>query len=212
MTPETLAGLLRDWPPKTEHWPPRDKSTWRPGMMLLGMIEAVMKLPRPQGSNHRGELYTALRVRRIPDGAPVTWHGWHTTTQDIDNAHPAPGLLFGCIWRGQGQAGGNTFDDFKYMVAWPDDASTAAAPAGSLPAPPAEASPVTQPPADGAIDLDAELATLGISASRAKVWLRKTREFSGLREFGDLDPAELERAVDLLAKIAAQRAAKAGAA
>jgi hypothetical protein len=204
MTPETLAGLLRDWPPKTEHWPPRDKSTWRPGMTLLGMIEAVQTLPRPEGSNHRGEPYTALIVRRWPDGKLVTFHGWHTTTlTDLPNARPAPGLLFGCVYRGQGKAGANEFEDFKLLVTWAD----APAPAGSLPAPPAPASPVTQPPADGAIDLDAELATLGISESRAKVWLRKTREFQGLREFGDLDPAELERAVALLAKIAAERAA-----
>jgi hypothetical protein len=116
MTPDQAVRLLSvtDWPPKLEHWPPRDKRTWRPGMLLVGRIEATMTLPRPDGSKKRGEPYLALYVRRSSDQRLVMFHGWHTAAEDLDGMRPAPGLLFACVYRGERD---NGFEDFKYLVA-----------------------------------------------------------------------------------------------
>jgi hypothetical protein len=115
VTPEQAVRLLsvEEWPPKLEHWPPRDKSRWHQGMSLVGRIEAVMTLPRPDGSKKRGEPYTALYVRRFSDQRLVMFHGWHTAAEDLDGMHPAPGLLFACVYRGERD---NGFEDFKYLV------------------------------------------------------------------------------------------------
>lgn len=115
MTPDQAVRLLSvtDWPPRLEHWPPKDKSTWQPGMMLVGRIEATMTLPRPDGSKKRGEPYLALYVRRESDQRLVMFHGWHTAAEDLDGMRPAPGLLFAAVYRGQGT---NDFEDFKYLV------------------------------------------------------------------------------------------------
>jgi hypothetical protein len=116
MTPDQAIALLsvEEWPPKLEHWPPKNKSQWKPGMRLVGRIETVMTLPRPKGSKKRGEPYTALHVRREGDGRLVMFHGWHTAAEDLDGMHPAPGLLFACVYRGERD---NGFEDFKYVVA-----------------------------------------------------------------------------------------------
>jgi hypothetical protein len=126
VTPDQAIKLLsvKEWPPKLEHWPPRDKDRWQPGMSLVGRIETVMTLPRPEGSKHRGEPYTALYVRREGDERLVMFHGWHTAAEDLDGMHPAPGLLFAAYYRGQG--GANGFENFKYIVA-PYDAPPPAA-------------------------------------------------------------------------------------
>jgi hypothetical protein len=115
MRPDQAVRLLSvtDWPPKLEHWPPKDKRTWRLGMMLVGRIEATMTLPRPDGSKKRGEPYLALYVRRESDQRLVMFHGWHTAAEDLDGMRPAPGLLFAAVYRGQGT---NDFEDFKYLV------------------------------------------------------------------------------------------------
>ena len=115
MRPDQAVRLLSvtDWPPKLEHWPPKDKGTWRPGMMLVGRIEATLTLPRPDGSKKRGEPYLALYVRRESDQRLVMFHGWHTAAEDLDGMHPAPGLLLAAVYRGQGT---NDFEDFKYLV------------------------------------------------------------------------------------------------
>jgi hypothetical protein len=115
VTPEQAVRLLsvEEWPPRLEHWPPKDKHTWRKGMTLVGKIEAVLTLPRPEGSKKRGEPYTALYVRRESDKHLVMFHGWHTAAEDLDGMHPAPGLLFACVYRGERD---NGFEDFKYLV------------------------------------------------------------------------------------------------
>jgi hypothetical protein len=115
VTPDQAIALLSvaEWPPKLEHWPPKDKARWRPGMHLVGRIEAVMTLPRPDGSKQRGEPYTALYVRRENDGRIVMFHGWHTAAADLDGMHPAPGLLFAAFYRGRRDS---DFEDFKYLV------------------------------------------------------------------------------------------------
>jgi hypothetical protein len=125
VTPEQAIKLLsvRDWPPKLEHWPPKHKDQWRPGMSLVGRIETVMTLPRPEGSKKRGEPYTALYVRREPDHKLVMWHGWHTAAEDVDGMHPAPGLLFAAYYRGEETSG---FENFKYIVAPFDDPQSSA--------------------------------------------------------------------------------------
>jgi hypothetical protein len=116
MTPDQALKLLsvKDWPPPFEHWPPRDKARWQPGMHLVGRIESVMTLPRPDGSKKRGEPYTALYVRREGDGRLVMFHGWHTAAEDLDGMHPAPGLLFAAFYRGAEASG---FENFKFIVA-----------------------------------------------------------------------------------------------
>jgi hypothetical protein len=116
MTPDQAIALLsvEEWPPKLEHWPPKNKSQWKPGMRLVGRIETAMTLPRPEGSKKRGEPYTALYVRREGDRRLVMFHGWHTAAEDLDGMHPAPGLLFACVYRGERD---NGFEDFKYIVA-----------------------------------------------------------------------------------------------
>lgn len=111
---------VEEWPPKLEHWPPRDKDRWRPGMSLVGRIETVMTLPRPDGSKKRGEPYLAMYVRRL-DGRLVMWHGWHTAAEDVPLMHPAPGLLFAAYYRGERD---NGFEDFKYIVAPYDPPAT----------------------------------------------------------------------------------------
>lgn len=115
MRPSEARELLSgDWPPRdVEHWPPRDKSRWRAGMTLQGVIEAVMTLPRPDGSKHRGEPYPALYVRPLGGRRLVMWHGWHTAAEDVGPMHPAPGLLFTAVYRGEQDSG---FEDFKYLV------------------------------------------------------------------------------------------------
>jgi hypothetical protein len=120
VTPDQALRLLsvKQWPPRLEHWPPRDKRQWRVGMSLVGRIEAVMALPRPDGSKKRGEPYTALYVRREGDGRLVMFHGWHTAAEDLDGMHPAPGLLFAAYYRGEEDSG---FENFKYLVAPFDD-------------------------------------------------------------------------------------------
>jgi hypothetical protein len=115
VTPDQAVALLsvKEWPPQLEHWPPRDKSRWQPGMSLVGRIEAVMTLPRPEGSKQRGEPYTALYVRRSSDQRLVMFHGWHTAAADLDGMHLAPGLLFAAVYRGRRDS---DFEDFKYLV------------------------------------------------------------------------------------------------
>jgi hypothetical protein len=115
MRPDQAVRLLSvtDWPPRLEHWPPKDKRTWRPGMTLVGRIEATMTLPRPDGSKKRGEPYLALYVRRETDQRLVMFHGWHTAAEDLDGMHPAPGLLFAAVYRGEQD---NGFEDFKFLV------------------------------------------------------------------------------------------------
>jgi hypothetical protein len=118
MTPEQMDALLGgEWPPPTEHWPPRDKSKWRVGMTLVGRIETRLRLPRPEGSPRRGEPYTALVLRRHPDGRRVTYHGWRTADEDLDGMPLDPGLLFGVVYRGER----NKFEDFKFWSTWHDD-------------------------------------------------------------------------------------------
>ncbi len=122
MTPDQALRLLsvEEWPPRLEHWPPKEKSEWHPGMHLVGRIESVMTLPRPEGSPRAGEPYTALYVRRQSDGCLVMFHGWHTAAADLDGMHPAPGLLFAALYRGsKTKANGrsNAFEDFKYIIA-----------------------------------------------------------------------------------------------
>jgi hypothetical protein len=115
VTPEQARRLLsvKNWPPQLEHWPPRDKSAWRPGMLLQGLIEAVMTLPRPDGSPRRGEPYLAMYIRRLSDRRLVMWHGYRTADQDVASMHPAPGLLFTAFYRGERD---NGFEDFKFLV------------------------------------------------------------------------------------------------
>jgi hypothetical protein len=133
MTPDQAVTLLSgDWPPRVEHWPPKDKNAWKPGMRLVGRIEAVLTLPRPEGSKKRGEPYTALYVRREGDGRLIMWHGWHTAAEDVDSMHPAPGLLFTCVYRGEED---NGFENFKYLVTPYDaPAERPAAPQAEVPA------------------------------------------------------------------------------
>jgi hypothetical protein len=116
VTPDQAIALLsvKDWPPQLEHWPPKDKARWKPGMHLVGRIETVLTLPRPEGSKKRGEPYTALYVRREGDQRLVMFHGWHTAAADLDGMHPAPGLLFAAYYRGEESSG---FENFKYIVA-----------------------------------------------------------------------------------------------
>jgi hypothetical protein len=115
MTPEQAVRLLsvEEWPPRLEHWPPKDKQTWRKGMTLVGLIEAVMTLPRPDGSKKRGEPYLAMYVRREGDQHLVMWHGWHTASEDVPPMQPRPGLLFAAVYRGERD---NGFEDFKFLV------------------------------------------------------------------------------------------------
>jgi hypothetical protein len=120
MTPEQAIRLLsvKDWPPQTEHWPP-PKNTWRPGMHLVGRIERMFTMPRGKGSHHEGEFYPAMWIRRWPDGALVTFHGYHTAAlEDLPAMQPGPGLLFAGLWRGTKD---NGFEEFKYIVAPWDD-------------------------------------------------------------------------------------------
>jgi hypothetical protein len=151
VTPDQAIALLsvEEWPPKLEHWPPRDKDRWRPGMSLVSRIETVMTLPRPDGSKKRGEPYLAMYVRRVGDGRLVMWHGWHTAAEDVPPMHPAPGLLFAAYYRGERD---NGFEDFKYIVA-PFDPPAAAANGGhqtrQADGRPAEAPP-SQAPEGGA--------------------------------------------------------------
>jgi hypothetical protein len=149
MTPDQAITLLsvKDWPPQLEHWPPKDKDQWKPGMSLVGRIESVMTLPRPDGSPRAGEPYTALYVRREGDRRLVMFHGWHTAAEDLDGMHPAPGLLFAAYYRGsKPKAGGkgNAFEDFKYLVT-PYDPQPAAQQARQAGGRPAEAPPRQAP-------------------------------------------------------------------
>jgi hypothetical protein len=115
VTPDQAIALLsvKEWPPQLEHWPPRDKSRWKPGMFLQGIIEAVMTLPRPDGSKKRGDPYPAMYVRRLDTGRLVMFHGWHTAAEDIPAMQPAPTLLFTGFYRGERD---NGYEDFKYLV------------------------------------------------------------------------------------------------
>jgi hypothetical protein len=89
-------------------------------MALVGRIETVMTLPRPEGSKKRGEPYSAMYIRRHPDGRLVMWHGWHTAAEDVPPMQPAPGLLFAAYYRGEEASG---FENFKYIVApWDEPA------------------------------------------------------------------------------------------
>jgi hypothetical protein len=228
VTPDQAIALLsvKDWPPPLEHWPPRDKSQWHPGMALVGRIEAVMTLPRPDGSKKRGEPYTALYVRREADQRIVMFHGWHTAASDLDGMHLGLGLLFACVYRGERD---NGFEDFKYIVApfdEPDPAAQQARQAGGRPteAPPrqapegeagATASPSgsneqptrpTKRPAPGDAAKEAGGVTdNGRPTEHAIAWLgRLPHDSAGLREVRELLSATTTEYRGL-AKVAAER-------
>jgi hypothetical protein len=130
MTPDQAVTLLSgDWPPRVQHWPPKDGDL-REGASLVGRIEAVMTLPRPDGSKHRGEPYTALYIRREGDGRLIMWHGWHTAAEDLDGMHPRPGLLFACVYRGQRDDG---FKFFRFLITPYDEPAERQAAAAEAP-------------------------------------------------------------------------------
>ena len=136
MTPAQLEALLTgEWPPPSAHWPPNDKGTWKESMTLIGVIETTKRLPRKeQYAKEPGQRYTAVVLRRWPDGQRVTYHGYRTADEDLDGMPLDPGLLFGVVYRGEGKGG---FEDFKHWT-------TSFTPPEAPPAP-AEPRPERQP-------------------------------------------------------------------
>lgn len=201
---QAVALLSGEWPPpNVEHWPPRDKSRWKPGMQLQGFIEAVMTLPRPDGSKHRGEPYLALYIRRLTDGQLVMWHGWHTAAEDVPPMQPRPGLLFTGVYRGEEDSG---FENFKYLVTPYDPAQDGASADGATG--PTQQAPMTtarQAERDnGQTGLDAELGDLGLTRAKAVLRLRRTAEFQDLKSFDELAPQGLAVAIKALAHLVAK--------
>jgi hypothetical protein len=221
MTPDQAIALLsvKDWPPQLEHWPPKDKARWKPGMHLVGRIETVLTLPRPEGSKKRGDPYTALYVRREGDQRLVMFHGWHTAAADLDGMHPAPGLLFAAYYRGEEASG---FENFKFIVAPFDEPQPAAQQtrqAGGRPteAPPRQAPEGEEPSPsspsgsnDRPLPGDAARQAVGVTdngrpTDNAIAWIEKLpHDAAGIAEVREL---LLGTTTDYrhLAKVAAQR-------
>lgn len=126
MTPEQLADLLSGpWPPPTLHWPPKDESTWREGMTLIGVIETTKQLPRNKRyAKSPDEHYTAVVLRRYPDGARITYHGYRTADEDLGGMPLDPGLLFGVVYLGEGA---NGFKNLKHWTTTYDQPGATAA-------------------------------------------------------------------------------------